>query len=181
MLILAWFQRSLHPTQVNWQSCPWPLKLITSRAAEGTWIRAGGYETKGLKRIVKKWRKITQNIKNNINLQSKLPLHSFLHWCVNSDGYAINIFSFNKIKLSNNKRHQIGRHTGWLGKLDHLKGTIIRVTCFFYYILKIKLYNVLDIMRAVIGRCLWSMSVDNGARKANNGLEDFNCTVLYCT
>ena len=33
-----------HPAQISWQSCSWPLKLMTSQAAEGTWIRTGGYE-----------------------------------------------------------------------------------------------------------------------------------------
>ena len=34
--------RSLHPAQVSWQSCPWPLKLMTSQAVEGTWVRRSG-------------------------------------------------------------------------------------------------------------------------------------------
>ena len=40
---LVWFERSLHPAQVSAQSCPWPLKLITTQVVEGTWIRMGGY------------------------------------------------------------------------------------------------------------------------------------------
>ena len=45
MLILVWFERSLHYTQVSEESkcCPWPLKLMTSQRVERTWIRTGGY------------------------------------------------------------------------------------------------------------------------------------------
>ena len=42
VLILVWFERSLHSTQVE-ESCPWPLKLMTSQRVERTWIRTGGY------------------------------------------------------------------------------------------------------------------------------------------
>ena len=42
VLILVWFERSLHSTQVE-ESCPWPLKLMMSQRVEGTWIRTGGY------------------------------------------------------------------------------------------------------------------------------------------
>ena len=41
-LILEWFERSLHFSQVSRQSCLWPLKLMMSQAVEGTWIRTGG-------------------------------------------------------------------------------------------------------------------------------------------
>ena len=43
VLILVWFERSLHSTQVSGQSCPWPLKLMTSQAVERMWICMGGY------------------------------------------------------------------------------------------------------------------------------------------
>ena len=43
VLILVWFQRSLHSAQVSRQSCPWPLKLMTSQRVERTWIRTCGY------------------------------------------------------------------------------------------------------------------------------------------
>ena len=43
MLILVWFERSLHSAQVSEESCPWPLKLMTSQRVERTWIRMGGY------------------------------------------------------------------------------------------------------------------------------------------
>ena len=43
VLILVWFERSLHSTQDSEESCPWPLKLMTSQRAERTWIRTGGY------------------------------------------------------------------------------------------------------------------------------------------
>ena len=43
VLILVWFKRSLHSAQVSGQTCPWPLKLMTSQSVEGTWIRTGGY------------------------------------------------------------------------------------------------------------------------------------------
>jgi len=42
VLILVWFERSLHSAQVSGQSWPWPLKLMTSRGLERTWIRTGG-------------------------------------------------------------------------------------------------------------------------------------------
>ena len=43
MLILVWVERSLHYAQVSEESCPWPLKLMTSQSVERTWIRTGGY------------------------------------------------------------------------------------------------------------------------------------------
>ena len=43
VLILVWFERSLHSAQVSGQSCPWPLKLVTSQAVERMWICMGGY------------------------------------------------------------------------------------------------------------------------------------------
>ena len=43
VLILPWFERSLHSAQVSWQSCPWPLKLMMSQGVERTEIRMGGY------------------------------------------------------------------------------------------------------------------------------------------
>ena len=45
LLILVWFERSLHSAQVtcSGQSCVWPLKLITSQEVEGTWVCTGGY------------------------------------------------------------------------------------------------------------------------------------------
>ena len=43
VLILVWFERSLHSAQVSKESCPWPLKLMTSQRVERTWIRTGGY------------------------------------------------------------------------------------------------------------------------------------------
>ena len=42
-LILVLFERSLHCAHVSGQSCPWLLKLMTSQAVEGTWIRKDGY------------------------------------------------------------------------------------------------------------------------------------------
>ena len=36
--VFSTFERSLHFTQVSSQSCPWPLKLKTSQAVEGTRI-----------------------------------------------------------------------------------------------------------------------------------------------
>ena len=43
VLILVWFERYLHSAQVSGQSCPWPLKLMTSQRVERTWICTGGY------------------------------------------------------------------------------------------------------------------------------------------
>ena len=43
VLILVWFERSLHSAQVSRQSCPWTLKLMTSQRVERTRIRTGGY------------------------------------------------------------------------------------------------------------------------------------------
>ena len=43
MLILTWFERSLHSAQVSGQKFPLPLKLMTSQAEEGMWIHTGGY------------------------------------------------------------------------------------------------------------------------------------------
>ena len=43
VLILVWFERSLHSAQVSGQSCPWRLKLLMSQRVVRTWIRTGGY------------------------------------------------------------------------------------------------------------------------------------------
>ena len=43
VLILVWFERSLHSAQVSEESCPWPLKLMTSQRVERTWICTGRY------------------------------------------------------------------------------------------------------------------------------------------
>ena len=42
VLILVWFERSRHSAQVSGQILPWPLKLMTSREVESTWMRTGG-------------------------------------------------------------------------------------------------------------------------------------------
>ena len=41
--MMEWFERSFLLAQVSVQSCPWLLKLKTSKAVEGTWIRMGTY------------------------------------------------------------------------------------------------------------------------------------------
>ena len=41
--ILVWFERSLHSAQVGRQSCPWLLKLMTSKLVESTWTSTGSY------------------------------------------------------------------------------------------------------------------------------------------
>ena len=43
VLILVWFERSLHSAQVSGQSCLWPLKLMMTERVGKTWIRTGGY------------------------------------------------------------------------------------------------------------------------------------------
>ena len=43
VLILIWFERSLHSARVGGQSCPWLWELMTSQVVERTWIRTGGY------------------------------------------------------------------------------------------------------------------------------------------
>ena len=48
VLIVVWFERSLHSAQVSGQSCPWPLTLISIQAVEGTCIRTGGSGANGL-------------------------------------------------------------------------------------------------------------------------------------
>ena len=40
--IVLMLVRSLHFAHVSGQSCPWPLKLMTSPAVKGTWICMGG-------------------------------------------------------------------------------------------------------------------------------------------
>ena len=59
VLILVWFERSLHSAQVSGQSRPWPLKLMTSQAVERTWIRTDGYG-----RLRGKWVKIFVSVLN---------------------------------------------------------------------------------------------------------------------
>ena len=48
VLILVWFERSLYSAQHSEESCPWPLKLMTSQRVERTWIRTGGSGANGL-------------------------------------------------------------------------------------------------------------------------------------
>ena len=55
VLILVWFERSLHSTQVSRQSCPWPLKLLMPQAVERTWICTGGYGWLRAKRVNLMW------------------------------------------------------------------------------------------------------------------------------
>ena len=43
VLILIWFERSLHSAEVSGQSCPWPLKLMMSQAVEETCIGMDAY------------------------------------------------------------------------------------------------------------------------------------------
>ena len=43
VLILVWFERSLHSAQVSGQSHPRESKRMTSQVVERTWIRADGY------------------------------------------------------------------------------------------------------------------------------------------
>ena len=49
VLILVWFERSLHCAHASGQSCPSPLKLMTSQAVEGTWVCTGGSGANGLR------------------------------------------------------------------------------------------------------------------------------------
>ena len=43
VLILVWFERSLHSAQVSRQSCPWPLKLMMSQVVEGRCMCMGSF------------------------------------------------------------------------------------------------------------------------------------------
>ena len=61
VLILAWFEISLHSAQVSRQSSPWPLKLMTSQRVERTRIRTGGY-----RRFWVEWVKLDYWINNLI-------------------------------------------------------------------------------------------------------------------
>ena len=42
-LIWVWLERSHLPAQGSCQSCPGPLKLMTSQVVQGTWLKKGGY------------------------------------------------------------------------------------------------------------------------------------------
>ena len=44
-----------YSAQVSRQSCPWPLKLMTSQRVERTWIRTGGSGANGLKEALVTW------------------------------------------------------------------------------------------------------------------------------
>lgn len=48
MLILEWFERSLHAAQVRQESCLWALRQMTSQVVEGVWIHLGGSGANGL-------------------------------------------------------------------------------------------------------------------------------------
>ena len=58
LLILVWFEISLHSAHSIRQSDPWPLKLMTSQAVEGMRIRTGGHgwlRANGLIRYILWW------------------------------------------------------------------------------------------------------------------------------
>ena len=42
-LIWVWLERAHFPAQGSCQSCPGPLKLMTSQVVQGTWLKKGGY------------------------------------------------------------------------------------------------------------------------------------------
>ena len=42
-LIWVWLERSHLPAQGSCQSCPGPLKLMSSQVVQGTWLKKGGY------------------------------------------------------------------------------------------------------------------------------------------
>ena len=69
VLILVWFQRSLHSAQVKGQSCPWPLRLMTSQTVERTWIRVGGY-----RRFSIKWPAYSTFIQRGYATRSHKPI-----------------------------------------------------------------------------------------------------------
>ena len=48
VLILVWFERSLHSAYVSRQSYPWPSKLMMSQSVEGTWICMSSSGANGL-------------------------------------------------------------------------------------------------------------------------------------
>ena len=80
VLILVWFERSLHFAQVSEESCPWPLKLMTSQRVERTWIRKGGYGRFRGEWVKMKW---WRESKKSNSLTSKTTTlhvhHAFLH------------------------------------------------------------------------------------------------------
>ena len=69
VLILVWFQRSLHSAQVKGQICPWPLRLMTSQTVERTWIRVGGY-----RRFSIKWPAYSTFIQRGYATRSHKPI-----------------------------------------------------------------------------------------------------------
>ena len=79
MLILVWFERSLHSAQVSRQSCPWLLKLMTSQRVERTRICTGGcrrFRGEWVKRF--NWSKTRKNKRNLKTKQwNPLSLHLF--------------------------------------------------------------------------------------------------------
>ena len=56
VLILVWFDRSLRSAQVSRQSCPWPLKMMTSQVVEGRCICTDSFfmGSSGANRLIKK-------------------------------------------------------------------------------------------------------------------------------
>ena len=72
VLILVWFERSLHSAQVSGQSCPWPLKLMTSQRVERTWIRTDSYG-----RFRGEWVKLRINMKISARKVLRLPSVSY--------------------------------------------------------------------------------------------------------
>ena len=60
VLTLVWFERSLHSAQVSRQSWPWPLKLMTSRGVERTWISTSGYERFRGEWVKERWQRWQQ-------------------------------------------------------------------------------------------------------------------------
>ena len=89
VLILVWFERCLHSSQVSGQGCPWPLKLMTSQAVAdsfhwavstqwASYVESGSYYS--LKKL------------SSLKMTRRLPLASqnckvfSQHHCFNKNG-----------------------------------------------------------------------------------------------
>ena len=69
VLILVWFERCLHSSQVSGQSFPWPLKLMTSQAVADSFHWAVG-------KLCRKWFLLFLKKLSSLKMTRRLPLAS---------------------------------------------------------------------------------------------------------
>ena len=91
MLILVWFERSLHSARVSGQS-RLVHRLMTSQAVEGTWIRTGGSGANGLSWTIFHWYLLVGYLVGE--LRGSLTSPFFFYGSVHSDRATFNFVDY---------------------------------------------------------------------------------------